>query len=466
MNETRKPGAGFAEWLSRQRWYGDKSRRLDRVEVDQLSQLDLDGPVVELALITCEFADAPPSRYVVPIIQPESAASPSVPGEPIDAFAEPRFLVWLYAGFGPERTMPVHGSRSLRWIAGAAPLPPTSGVTAARLMQAEQSNTSVRFGDDVILKVFRKVQPGINPDPEILRYLAAHTDYGHAPADLGTIEIHDPASDEPVVVAAMQRFVPNLGDAWTWLLAELGGSITAGQDRLLGDIALLGRRTAELHLALGAGSDDPAFAVEPVVPAYLNRMRERLRTELDLTMDRLLGSSDLGVEQIDALRNQLVLKQAEVGGLDGASLCRIHGDFHLGQVLKTANDFVIIDFEGEPSRPFHERRAKASPLKDVAGMLRSFHYAVATTEGSSVEGNDVHSLHWFRAEAPRVYLHAYMETMAASGSRLVPAGALSFQSALDVFLIEKALYEVRYELDNRPAWLHIPLDALDALAVP
>lgn len=450
-------------WFPPQRWYGDKSRELARIAVDPLTEIDLGGHRVIVMLIACHFVNGSPSTYFVPVLSSDSDAVDDPLGL-LDPFGNPVFLEWLYSGFTEARTIDVRGGRTLSWIGGAAPVPPTTPSRDGRLLGGEQSNTSVRFGDEAILKIFRRVQPGINPDPELLRFLGSHTDYAHAPADLGTIELESATTSEPIVIGAMQSFVPNSGDAWIWLLQELRSPEEVTFSRLLSQIGLLGQRTADLHVALATATRNPAFTVEYVDAQYRERLRRRVRMELRSTFEALGDQYLRGEEQLAGLGRQLASLLDNVQALDDLALTRVHGDFHLGQVLKTVDDFTIIDFEGEPSRPFPERREKASPLKDVAGMLRSLDYAIASVSRETADPDRRVGLARFGSRVREAYVDSYLATMSRRDSTLVPIDDGRFAAALAIYLIEKTLYEVRYELDNRPGWIEIPLQALETLA--
>lgn len=450
------------DWLTQQRWYGDKSRTLERLEVDRVLQLKLDSGPVAVILLDCQYTDGSTSTYFAPIQWNESEEGKDGSTSIDDAFSNPDFLGWLYSGFEDGRSNTGSEGRTMQWIAGAGSSHMPREMPPARVLQGEQSNTSVRFGDTAILKVFRKLQPGINPDPEILRFLSRYTGYRHAPADLGTLELRSGGSGQPEVLAAMQGFVPNSGDAWTWLLDALqarGGETF----QLLEQIALLAHRTGDLHLALATPSDDPAFAVERIDAQYRERLHRRIGNELHRTMDAVLAANLRSSLKLSSLRDQLASMLAHHEVLDGLPLFRVHGDYHLGQVLRTDQDFVIIDFEGEPSRSFAERREKASPLKDVAGMVRSLDYAFASVQAQDVEREEGPPLADLAQQVQQTYTTAYMRSVSQEDGRVVPTDAGKFSAALSIFLIEKALYEVRYELDNRPDWTEIPLQALEAL---
>ncbi|MBA2246859.1 MAG: phosphotransferase [Chloroflexia bacterium] len=265
-----------------------------------------------------------------------------------------------------------------------------------------------------------------------------------------------------MTLAAMQHYVPNAGDGWTWLLHELETGTRAEEKDLVSAIALLGQRTAELHRALASPSADPAFAPEQIGKREIDAFVARLTAELDQTMSAIASAGVRSEANLDATRQTISRKMSQAPLLEGSLATRVHGDYHLGQVLRTADDFVIIDFEGEPSRPIELRREKASPLKDVAGMLRSLDYAVATLERAGVAFETATFREW-GARASAAFVAAYRASIETGGRMILPQSAATFAATLDLYLIEKALYEVRYELDNRPDWLEIPLSALEAL---
>lgn len=449
-------------WLPRQRWYGDKSRSIEAVVVDRLTTVELDAGLVTVMLVTCDFSDGSRAVYFVPMLSGEPETGDALEQLPQDAFEESQFLDWLGSGFEHSRVLNIQDGR-LRWIPAPYSRSVLSAVRNGRVLGGEQSNTSVRFSDKAILKVFRKVQPGTNPDPEILQFLSTQSDYRHAPAHLGTIEHQRNSSPDPTVLGAMQAFVPNSGDAWTWLLAELRTLDEEMIRQLLAQVTLLAQRTADLHRALATRSHDPAFSVEHIEGPYRELLHRRIAAELHRTLDALRVREIRSEEQLSHLGRRLTAMLANDDVLDGLALSRVHGDYHLGQVLKTTDDFVIIDFEGEPSRPFHERREKASVLKDVAGMLRSLGYAVATASSGDSDPGRRDRLAAFGELARRAFTGAYLKSVSTSTEPLAPSDPDQFETALSIFLVEKALYEVRYELDNRPHWIEIPLGALETM---
>jgi trehalose synthase-fused probable maltokinase len=357
--------------------------------------------------------------------------------------------------------------------------------TGSSVMQGEQSNTSVRFGRNVILKLFRRFEPGVNPDLEIGRVLTARG-YAHTPAVLGSLEYAGP-NLQAGTVAIAQAFIDNQGDAWRYTLDELEKELTTHPDRTgdatrsyVDSAVLLGRRTAELHLALAEDTDDPAFAPEPSDQGYWRSLHDRIRRSIAEACALLrLRLKDVPEQHRRAAalvlesEGSLIARVHTLVERDPQALrIRCHGDFHLGQVLYTGRDFVIIDFEGEPARPLVERRAKHVPIIDVAGMLRSFHYAAYAAldlmRSRLGADQDVSKLEqrineWYRAAAG-AFLSGYSE--AAGAAPFVPERSEDRDLLLDAYLIDKACYELSYELNNRPEWAGIPLSGLLQLAQP
>jgi maltose alpha-D-glucosyltransferase/alpha-amylase len=330
-----------------------------------------------------------------------------------------------------------------------------AGLTVGRL-QAQSTNTSVTLSERLFLKCYRNLRPGVNPELEVGRFLTEVARFPNCVPVAGAVEYLS-GHGEPATLALLQAYVPNQGDGWSHTLDYLQryletqrGTPVANHAAYLLLIQTLATRTAELHRALATPSDDAAFTPEPLAGADFEALKTRVREEalqsLELVKDaRLLERRDGILALIDACAapRQRALK------------IRHHGDYHLGQVLLANNDWFIIDFEGEPSRPLAESRRKHSPVRDVAGMLRSFSYAKWTAAKSSPEVLD----DW-EAETRRAFLAAYEAAAADSGL---------FESFADVagllrlFELEKVLYELRYEHGNRPDWIQVPLSGLLAM---
>jgi maltose alpha-D-glucosyltransferase/alpha-amylase len=371
----------------------------------------------------------------------------------------------------------------------------------SRLGSAEQSNTSLIFDELAILKLFRQLRPGENPDVEITRFLTEVAHFQNIPAYLG--DLH--RAEDKTTLAFLQAFAPNEGDGWAWTLDELAGYLestatcpppeTVGTppsiDRepeppvaqacehaglYIDAVHLLGRRTAEMHLALATPTTDPAFAAEVFSEKDLEEERMRIRRQAETAFDALQRSVDgpgqtlssSAMEQARELLSKRSAIEVHIRALDGNSehfgcRTRIHGDYHLGQLLRARTDFLIVDFEGEPARSLEERRLKQPALRDVAGMLRSFSYAVYTAQGRHAQRRPEHSAAlqpwaalWENAIASS-FLRGYLQT--AMGHAILPRPKEA-QTLLRGLLLGKVLYELEYELNNRPSWVNIPLAGL------
>jgi maltokinase len=305
------------------------------------------------------------------------------------------------------------------------------------------------------------LQPGLNPDLEIGEYLSREASFPHVPTLYGLIEVvHD---DDVTAIAAIQQFVPNRGDGWQWLLEQLEHLNAESRGPSLEAVKLLGRRTGELHVALAANPDDPAFAPETFDEQDAQDLTSRVVAEMEESVEGL--ARHVSPDELAALHRGIGRLMAGAHALVGTQKVRVHGDYHLGQTLRTLeDDFCLIDFEGEPSRSIAQRRMKQSALKDVAGMLRSLDYAVATVVARTQEAAHRESLDGWLEGARRDFLDGYRGAILASTNTLVPEDGQRFTEGLNILIVEKTLYEVRYELNNRPEWLPIPLNALRRLA--
>ncbi|HUB51217.1 MAG TPA: maltose alpha-D-glucosyltransferase [Terracidiphilus sp.] len=382
---------------------------------------------------------------------------------------------------------------------------------------AEQSNTAILFGRQLFLKLYRRLQPEENPDVELGRFLTEVVHFDWIPHFLGEISVSS-GSTEKTTVAMLQNVVENDGNGWQWFLDRLtswlshSASLPAPalshphgwlsepmppSDALhevqvtLDAAALLGKRTAEMHLALSGNTNLPTFAPQPFTQEELESESQRIEAQIKISIDALklkLPKMDDEISDragmILARRTELITRARSLATVASAGLItRIHGDYHLGQTLhipasgngngvalSSIGDFVVLDFEGEPARPIEERRRKQSPLKDVAGMLRSFAYvAFSAIDRATADGDKSPAAfaaltgwaHLWESAAAAAFLSAYREKMATNESLLPPAR--DAQILLDAYLLEKALYELRYELDNRPAWVRVPINGIVTL---
>jgi maltose alpha-D-glucosyltransferase/alpha-amylase len=351
-------------------------------------------------------------------------------------------------------------------------------------LPAQTSNTAIVIGQRLFLKGYRRLQAGINPELEMGRFLTEVAHFPNAVPLAGSID-YTGADGTSFTLALLQSYVENQGDAWSYTVDYLDRFLEQrmrttdpvpadAHAAYLALIRKLGLRTAQMHLALATKSGDPAFDPEPLAPADLTAWKARARDEAQSTLDLLaqrrgelaeLAQAD--AEALIAARPRL-LEQIETAASTGleATKIRYHGDYHLAQVLLRENDFIITDFEGEPTRSLAERRTKHSPLRDVAGMLRSFNYVryaglqrVGTNQPKEYAQLQPDAAAWEK-DVRETFLSAYFE--AASGRKLFGSPD-EVQGLLRVFELEKALYELRYELGNRVDWVYIPLRGLLAL---
>jgi maltokinase len=420
------PALDWAGFLAAQRWFAGKARAVR--EAASCDHIALPGGT--LYVVRVAFADAPddaPERYVVTLPVTERTW---------DALDDPTFCQALLDAVRRGAELSAEHGTLVGRPSQALPIVMSAALPTRRLA-GEQSNSSVVLGDALIMKVFRRLEDGINPELDITRFLTEHTTFRGTPRLAGALEYRG-ADGAVATLAVVQEYVGTARDGWGWLLDRL----VAG-DASLDALRRLGARTAELHRALATPTSDPAFAAEPITPADVTAwaagVGRQIAAARAAARDRALP------DVVD------VAGAGGLGGLVGRAKIRHHGDFHLGQTLAIGDgqDFVIIDFEGEPLRPLDERRRKHTPLRDVAGMLRSIGYAAASARlgGSARE-------RW-EADARAAYLGAYRAQTV--GAPFVPQSDEGFVRAVAVFEVEKAAYEIVYEANNRPDWIDIPL---------
>jgi maltose alpha-D-glucosyltransferase / alpha-amylase len=507
-------------YLPHQRWFGAKSRTIKAVTVVDSAELpglnaillflkltyDNDSTsVYQLALTITTGEAAETIRASDPASIVATVSTSNGPSILHDAVAREDVRQAILNLIETNAELPTrngvlvgHHSSAFAEIRGTGPLP-------ARTGSAEQSNTSILYDAKLIMKLFRRLQPGENPDTEIGRFLTETAHFPRIAPFLGEIALK-PEDGEPTTIAMLQGLVENEGDGWQWTLDELSlyydsvATLPAPQDLgtppsflsesesskparehaalYLDAAALLGRRTAEMHLALATPTHNPAFIVECFTTADLVAEADRIDAQLSLTLGALRrGMSQLTETTVDnaalvlSRRIELFARARAIASAtpnDAGQRIRIHGDYHLGQVLRSRSDYVILDFEGEPARSLEQRRAKQSPLKDVAGMLRSFSYAAyaalnafAQRRPDNAKNLEPWATLWQNAVSTE-FLRAYQLTINETNPNLIPQPSQS-QRLLNAYLLEKSLYELLYELDNRPTWVRIPLAGILAL---
>jgi maltose alpha-D-glucosyltransferase/alpha-amylase len=356
------------------------------------------------------------------------------------------------------------------------------GAPEIRRLSAEQSNSSIIVGQKIIMKLIRRVMEGVNPEIEMIRHLTLHG-YANTPPLLGEVALVKPDGTGHSMIVA-QKFLQNQGDAWQYTLDYLarfletmavGGKTPADEaDELSGYAPLaraIGTRLAELHALLARPSDDPAFAPARADAARAGDIAAATMAQIKAALAALTKVADGSDAATADAAKSLIARQDEliaaVGALSKSATdaleTRVHGDFHLGQVLVATGDAYLIDFEGEPVKPLEMRRAKSSPLRDVAGLLRSLHYAAATAAQSRTTGADMSAaISRFTEDMSKEFLTAYRR-VAHNATPRWTGDAATEQALLDLFLLEKAAYEICYEAANRPAWLPIPLRGLSEI---
>jgi len=507
-------------YLKGQRWFGAKARELRGAEVVDFITLERDALYALIVMVKVEYEGGGGDLYSVPLVVSRDPGSnlkgePGAPGAPAaltvsgrggggekatlsDALKNETFLSVLldaierglvFTGEAGELVTSRTHALSLQETGAAGSLRP-------RAITAEQSNSSVAYGDRLILKFYRRLEEGVNPDLEVGGFLTEKAHYQHTPQLLGALEYRS-ARGLRMTQGILQGFVPNQGDAWQYTMKSISsfynevgqssaeGSVAASETGtaraliapFLESVGLLARRTAELHLALvsAEAATEPDFAPEPFDDKFqrsfedaLLELTNRIFWQLRHAQDRLPENAKAKVEKVLASEPQIIERfHAALSRPIRAVRTRIHGDYHLGQVLYTGADFVIIDFEGEPARPLSQRRLKRSPLQDVAGMLRSFHYAahaplLASTGSVNVDARNREKLNgWAEVWAKWVsdrYLEAYLKT--ARGAEFLPPSREEIMALLQLHVLEKAVYELGYELNNRPGWVAIPLEGI------
>jgi maltokinase len=418
------------EWVLDQRWFGSKSREVVHLEVLDLVPLRLEPEPLASVLVEVRFAPGTHEVYHLPIGFRN--------GSTYDALTDPgQSLALLDLMRRDARFETEEAFSGFHWVEGARD--PGSSASV-RPMGAEQSNSSVVFGDALTLKIYRRIEAGINPELELLRFLTEH-EFANVPALAGWYDYAGQLME--ATLGVMQEFLPDAQDGWELALEDLAA--------FLSRVPALGEATGELHTVLGSDATDPAFAPEEPSSESLGLLTATVDEEIERIFFEL--PDDDSVAPI-AGRGEEVREQLRVLTHLGSAgkVIRTHGDYHLGQTMLAKRGWVILDFEGEPARTLPERRRKRSPLRDVAGMLRSFAYAATASEVPPPKD--------WEARAREEFLDAYLGSADAS---LLPAGRQGVDQLLSVFELEKAVYELRYELNHRPDWVRIPVASIERL---
>jgi trehalose synthase-fused probable maltokinase len=417
------------EFVTGQRWFGSKTRDVIHARVIDRALLREDEPRLELQLVEVGYDTGTHETYQL------------LTNGGFDALGDPRNVRELVHMLRTGRNLSGgEGVVEFGVIEGQASV--GSELRDARQIAGEQSNTSVVFDEELILKVFRRLEAGINPELEMLRFLTQHS-FENIAALAGWYAYSGRPMD--ATLGILQRFVANGEDGWELALDCLGDR----EEEFLSRLHRLGEVTGRMHTVLGADTEDPNFCPESASGESLGL----LTASVDEEIEALFLDLPDDVEEFEPIRGrgeevrERLRMLTHIGGL--GHVIRHHGDFHLGQILWAAEDWVVLDFEGEPARSLPERRRKRSPLRDVAGMLRSFAYVASA--GPMLR--DREASRDFEHRAREEFLTGYHDTIDPA---LVPYGS-SFDKLLAVFELEKAVYELRYEMNNRPQWLSIPV---------
>jgi len=519
LEEAILPG-----YVQKQRWFGGKAQTMRKMEI--LERIPIgraaDDPLI--VLVGVEYTDAPFEIYIIPLTfkhagQEEDLPQGALARAVIDG-SQAVIYEAVYSQLFCQHLLDLLADRR-RIAARYGNLKTSKGrelrkkftkeggeAFECRILGGEQSNTSIIYGKDLIMKFYRRTEKGVHPDLEMARFLTERARFEHTPPFAGALE-YTPQSGNPMVLALLQGFVPNQGDAWEQNLdlvhrfyervlslnsmsehppkrpeslrdAAMSEELPKRMDNLVAGVTremawLLGKRTAEMHMALASDKISASMRPEHFSTLYqrslYQAMQNQAKRELRLLKKqkkKLPGHVAAEADEVLGLQNQII---AKLRGITGKKLkaqkIRIHGDFHLGQVLYTGKDYVIFDFEGEPARPLSERRLKRSPVRDVAGMVRSYHYAAYTAllKDSALREEDLHKLEpwaelWY-LYVSGAYVRGYLETL--GDSPIAPADHDQFERMLSVYLMQKAVYELGYELNNRPEWLIIPLRGIKYL---
>jgi maltose alpha-D-glucosyltransferase/alpha-amylase len=521
--------AALSGYIRQRRWFGGKARYISSSEIQDVITMPFGTSEASLILIQIDYSEGEPETYLVPItFALEERASQVInelsqaiianlkmrsegtdrEGVIYDALVDPVFHDALLKAMARRRHFKgekgeVAGSQTravFRKILGSA-----EGGLESTLLKGEQTNTSVVYGNRFKLKVFRRLEEGVSPELEIGRFLTEREPFPNSPPVAGTLEYLPQQEGEPVTLAILHGYVHNEGDGWQYTLDSLGRyfeqvlahpgvevPLPVGDSLLdiseeslppivqetigsyLVSAQLLGQRTAELHLALASAMDDPDFVPEPFSVTYQRSLYHGMRgfaiQVLQLLRRRLRYLPDdvkVDAQRVLDMDNTIIGRFQDITRqkLTGMRI-RCHGDYHLGQVLYTGRDFVIVDFEGEPALHLGERRIKRSPLRDVAGMLRSFEYAAYVglrgLASMVLRSEDLPRLQeWAQAWCQWVsatFLKSYLQLMA--DTPILPQPREGMKVLLDAYLLYKAIYEISYELNNRPDWVGLPLQGV------
>ena len=502
-------------FMKKCRWFGGKAKVISKMSVHKVVPLKVDGTMHFLSIIEVHYVQRLPELYFLPLTFVPSdillerieytaqsvicrAEIQNKAGFIMDSSYDRVFRDFLFASM--EKGVKVKDDEGVLEFNASVFSKIKADSIESKILKADSSNTAIVYNDQYFFKFYRKIEKEINPDLEIVRFLSENTNFRNSPKYSGSMEYQD-GEGKTIVFGLLQEKVDNQGDAWNMTIDSVGRfyervlakAKKEKLPKLLNKPAIqfeeapellqefigrgfyervvrLGQRTAEMHLALASDTTDPAFAPEYFTSNYqrslYSSMRKLLKDRFKLlrqSMGKLTDETKRLAERVLALEDGILecfseIYQIRINGIK----TRIHGDYHLGQVLFTGKDFIIIDFEGEPGFSFSERRLKKSPYKDVAGMMRSFHYAAygKILLNENYREQDMQFLESWAEQwqhyVSRFYLGAYMEKMGLGTNLPYEDDVL-----IRTYLIEKAVYELGYELNGRPEWTAIPLRGIE-----
>ena len=476
------------------RWFAGKARQQTGFSISTVHTLPLaNDNIAYLTILEARYADGIPENYLLPLAfipEPLVEKLADIPekgrigevtlagqtGLLIDAIYDEPFRQALFANIYTN-TIISQTNGQLTFNRGKG-LDEGDATLPSRVLPVDSSNSAMTYGDKYFLKLYRKLFQETNPEVDMVAFLTDESNFPNIPAFGGSI-VWQQTSQSDITLGMVQRMVANDKDSWMQTGDYLNDFLYGVPERMFAiredvfdKVELLGQRTGEMHCALYKPNADPAFAPEPFTDEYraflIKRFEDLLErryallidnyTKLDPQAQRLAWVFMEAKEMIDNFIADFRTRPLE------SLRIRIHGDYHLGQVLATHNDFVMIDFEGEPESTIAERKIKHSPLKDVAGMIRSYHYAVSAKLFNSSETDGLDAKHLQRVSDRWFYLirdtflDAYLDVFGAPHPLFKNNTEINF--LLLIYLLEKAVYELGYEISYRPAWVKIPLKGI------
>ena len=498
--------AALPGYLKEQRWFRSKARTITGIRLEDVASVSGEPPFYFMALVRAEYDDGGSEVYYIPLaVNPHKESDGIDPSKLIssvhigsgtgDVYEATENEPFNRIALDAIEASAVIKSRAGSFVFGHTDLFSSATIPAGSIKKiaAEQSNTSIVFGEALIMKNYRKIEEGTNPDFDLSYFLTTRTDFRNFPALHGYIEYRK-AEGEEATIGMLQNYIGDADDCWEWtcghlrgLYAFLGGlghqkvpkrddTIRAFSSEYLDQIEELGRTTARFHIALASDHKLAPFAPEAITAEDIAKwqylLSSQIRSVMKLVVEKMPSFPESAKRELSFITVHEGALLQKVKGLrclkdEGVRKIRIHGDYHLGQVLRRGDTFFILDFEGEPARPLTERKAKNCALKDIAGILRSFDYAAYAVlfelPQKKMDKLEEWGMTW-RDLARRSFLSGYFDETAAKEVRFLPASSETLNKILSAYEMDKAIYELNYELNNRPNWLRIPIRGLLSIA--